>query len=216
MFECPPWNRGCDNCLWYDPDDKKIEDCKHADLENNNAGFTMNCKAWKPKKEPDKEQADDKPTCSLNPDPHGSCWTCPIDCQRWKDMVQELLSPNKKPLDVFLNTKKRETIGATVINPDGITKLHLNENKQAASDKVTMKKVEDKLDKERQARIQAIALDRGVQQGHTLEALDTVFDIACQQVPSCKERWMILKEHIQGMLINKWSKENEDCFRAEY
>lgn len=170
MFEYPPWNRGCDNCRWHNPEDKTLEDCQHADLEKNEAGVTMNCKAWEPKKEQDKEQADARPTCSLNPDPHGSCWTCPIDCQRWRSAM----NLDSKPSDVA------------------------------------------KLAQERQARVQALALDRGVQQGHTLEALDTVFDIACQQVPSCKERWMILKEHIQGMLLNKWIKENEDCFRAEY
>ena len=167
------------------------------------------------------EQEADAPTCSLNPDPHGSCWTCPIDCERWKEMVSEVTAPLQA--DGSLKFGASETIGATVVNAKSITKTHIGNNKQPVFGKTSLKEIEDRLAKEQEkrskdqeARIQAIALDRGVQQGHMLEMLDTVFDIACQQVPSCKERWMILKEHLQGMLINKWTKENEDSFRVEY
>ena len=57
-------------------------------------------------------------------------------------------------------------------------------------------------------RKEAVALDRGVQQGGTLEMLDTVFDIACQQVPACSERWTKLKTHIHYMLCRKWAEED--------
>ena len=48
------------------------------------------------------------------------------------------------------------------------------------------------------------ALDEGAKQGMTLEALDTVFAIACQQVPSMEKRWMELKGKINFMFAQKW------------
>lgn len=54
---------------------------------------------------------------------------------------------------------------------------------------------------------EAAAIERGCQQGMTLEMLDTVFDIACQQVPACTERWMKLKADLHVMLCRRWAKE---------
>ena len=42
----------------------------------------------------------------------------------------------------------------------------------------------------------------------TLEALDTVFAIACQQVPSLEKRWMELKGEINVMFAQKWAAED--------
>ena len=55
---------------------------------------------------------------------------------------------------------------------------------------------------------EAKALDRGAKQGITLEALDTVFAIACQQVPSMEKRWMELKGEINVMFAQKWAAED--------
>ena len=52
------------------------------------------------------------------------------------------------------------------------------------------------------------ALDYGAKQGMTLEALDTVFAIACQQVPSMEKRWMELKAEINVMFGRKWAAED--------
>ena len=210
ITDCKTSSDRCTNCKRFDPQNNH---CKMRQVVIESPANTT-CKHWR-------DVTDDKLTCSLNPDPHGTCWECPIDCQRWKDMVREVTAPLQA--DGSLKVGSSETIGATVVNADSVTKTHLGNNKQPVFGKTSLKEIEDRLAKEQQkrtrdqeARILTIALDRGVQQGHTLEALDTVFDIACQQVPSCKERWMLLKEHIQGMLINKWAKENEDSFRAEY
>jgi hypothetical protein len=59
-------------------------------------------------------------------------------------------------------------------------------------------------DRDKQHRLEAIALDNGVRQGTTLEMLDTVFDVACQQVPACADRWSKLKAELHGILIRKW------------
>lgn len=70
------------------------------------------------------------------------------------------------------------------------------------------KPVEESLDKvsdrDKQHRLEAIALDNGVRQGTTLEMLDTVFDVACQQVPACEDRWSKLKADLHDILIRKW------------
>lgn len=50
------------------------------------------------------------------------------------------------------------------------------------------------------------ALDEGAKQGMTLEALDTVFAIACQQVPSMTDRWQELKAELTIMLTHNWAK----------
>jgi len=55
---------------------------------------------------------------------------------------------------------------------------------------------------------EAKTLNRGAKQGMTLEALDTVFAIACQQVPSMEQRWMELKAEINVMFAQKWSAED--------
>ena len=55
---------------------------------------------------------------------------------------------------------------------------------------------------------EAKTLDRGAKQGMTLEALDTVFAIACQQVPSMEKRWMELKAEINVMFAQKWAAED--------
>lgn len=57
-------------------------------------------------------------------------------------------------------------------------------------------------------RLEAKALDCGAKQGMTLEALDTVFAIACQQVPSMEKRWMELKGEINVMFAQKWAAED--------
>ena len=51
------------------------------------------------------------------------------------------------------------------------------------------------------------AIERGFQQGLISEQLDTVFDIACQQVPACSERWMQLKADLHLLLARKWVEE---------
>lgn len=57
-------------------------------------------------------------------------------------------------------------------------------------------------------RLEAKTLDRGAKQGMTLEALETVFAIACQQVPSMEKRWMELKTEINIMFAQKWTSED--------
>ena len=71
----------------------------------------------------------------------------------------------------------------------------LEERKQPVFGGTSLSELEEKA-KVWSKQQEAVAIDYGVQQGMTLEMLDTVFDIACQQVPSCKERWMKLKDKL--------------------
>ena len=85
-----------------------------------------------------------------------------------------------------------ETIGVRLVNPVfGGTSLKELEEKQKSSGW--------------DHRLEAKALDRGAKQGMTLEALDTVFAIACQQVPSMEKRWMELKAEINVIFAQKWA-----------
>ena len=232
MFECPPWGRGCDNCMWYNPEDQKIGDCKHAKLEKNEAGVVMNCTSWmhkdypgscsncalynpntkmcsvhkvciykndvdtwhcsywEPRKEKQEESTEKR--CSNC----GSCHPFIAICQRFPDKsiwpaenhtcehwepMQEKKNPNEAEPE-----KKEPVFGGTSLS------------ELEAKAKVWSHKQE------------AAALDRGVQQGGMLEMLDTVFDIACQQVPACSERWTKLKTHIHYMLCRKWATEEDN------
>jgi len=47
-------------------------------------------------------------------------------------------------------------------------------------------------------------LHLGIEQGITLEMLDTIFDVACYHEPECRERWMKLKEELHLLLVHKW------------
>ena len=86
--------------------------------------------------------------------------------------------------------KAKETIGITISNLDNVTRATLKESTGWDH------------------RLEAKALDRGAKQGMTLEALDTVFAIACQQVPSMEKRWMELKGEINVMFAQKWAAED--------
>ena len=101
------------------------------------------------------------------------------------------VNPVKVPLqpDDSIKFRARETIGITISNLDNVTRATLKESTGWDH------------------RLEAKALDRGAKQGMTLEALDTVFAIACQQVPSMEKRWMELKADLHGMLCRKWAAE---------
>jgi len=92
--------------------------------------------------------------------------------------------------DGSLKFKAKETIGITISNPDSVTGSTLKESTGWDH------------------RLEAKALDRGAKQGMTQEALDTVFAIACQQVPSMEKRWMELKAEITVMFAKKWVAED--------
>ena len=103
-------------------------------------------------------------------------------CMQWAARVP--LQP-----DDSIKFKAKETIGITISNLDNVTRATLKENTGWDH------------------RLEAKALDRGAKQGMTQEALDTVFAIACQQVPSMEERWMELKAEITVMFAQKWAAE---------
>ena len=102
------------------------------------------------------------------------------------------VNPVKVPLqpDGSIKFRAKETIGITISNLDNVTRATLKESTGWDH------------------RLEAKALDRGAKQGMTLEALETVFAIACQQVPSMEKRWMELKAEINVMFAQKWAAED--------
>ena len=166
----------------------------------------------------------DEPLCSLNPDPDANCRTCPIDCKR----------PAELQPDGSLKVQSRETIGATVMG-QGITSatLHVrhcgnclhqkgdemcsepgkpsdegckNWEPEPLKATVTFQYEEKQKPNDLEYAKHRKALDEGAKQGMTLEALDTVFAIACQQVPSMADRWQELRAELVIMLTSSWAK----------
>ena len=126
-------------------------------------------------------------------------------CKSWEPRKEKLnvftatetigmdpVNPVKVPLqpDDSIKFKAKETIGITISNLDNVTRATLKESTG--------------WDHQQEAK----TLDRGAKQGMTLEALETVFAIACQQVPSMEQRWMELKAEINVMFAQKWSAED--------
>ena len=137
-------------------------------------------------------------------------------CKNWEPKKEKLnvftatetigmdpVNPVKVPLqpDGSLKMQAKETIGASIVNPAGVTKLTFGGT--------SLKELEEKQKTTGwDHRLEAKALDRGAKQGMTLEALDTVFAIACQRVPSMEKHWMELKAEINVMFAQKWAAED--------
>ena len=103
----------------------------------------------------------------------------------------------------------RETIGAETVNTDAVVRLQtLCDEAEPCKAKVTFQYEEKQKSTGWDHRLEAKTLDRGAKQGMTLEALDTVFAIACQQVPSMEKRWMELRAEINVMFAQKWAAED--------
>lgn len=295
MFECPPWGRGCDNCMWYNPEDQKIGDCKHAKLEKNEAGVVMNCTSWMHKDypgscsncalydpdtkmcrvhkvhiyqndvdawrcsywEPRKKTLGDKVLQAVLQNPHlrvvddesevrrmhcGNCKyhnkhdsMCPEghathgdSCKNWEPDEEKI--EQEKPIEKRCNNcgSCHPFIAICQRFPDKSiwpAENHSCEHWEPMKEKKNPNEAEAEKKKpvfggtslcelEVKAKVwshkkEAAALDRGVQQGGMLEMLDTVFDIACQQVPACSERWTKLKTQIHYMLCSKWAAEED-------
>ena len=151
-------------------------------------------------------------------------------CMQWAARVP--LQP-----DGSLKMKASETIGCHIVNGDGITWttlhtrhcgncLHQNGDEMCSepgkpSDEgcknwepeplkatVTLQYEEKQKTNDLEYANRRKALDEGAKQGMTLEALDTVFAIACQQVPSMEKRWMELRAEINIMFAQKWAAED--------
>lgn len=144
-------------------------------------------------------------------------------CESWEPKKEKLgvlsvsetigvdpVNPVKVPLqpDGSLKMQARETIGAETVNTDTVVRLQtLCDEAEPCKAKLTFQYKES--GEERwDHQLEAKALDRGAKQGMTLEALDTVFAIACQQVPSMEQRWMELKGQINVMFAQKWVAED--------
>ena len=195
----------CRTCTCYDPD---LHVCCANDYAiRDEEANTMSCSDWNPKKI--------CITCGhFDPDTN-QCWFEEHDmseeesltrtCESWEPRKEKLnvftatetigmdpVNPVKVPLqpDDSIKFKAKETIGITISNLDNVTRATLKESTGWDH------------------RLEAKALDRGAKQGMTLEALDTVFAIACQQVPSMEKRWMELKGEINVMFAQKWAAED--------
>ena len=194
LLRCENWaakkdpGKCCNNCGLYNPNTKI---CKvHKVRVYNNDVDTWHCSYWEPRKEKQEESIEKR--CSNC----GSCHPFIAICQRFPDKSiwpaenhtcehWEPMKEKKNPNEA--DPEKKEPVF-------GGTSLDELKQKQETWDH----------------RKEAVALDRGVQQGGTLEMLDTVFDIACQQVPACSERWTKLKTQIHYMLCRKWTAEEID------
>ena len=173
----------CKTCGNYDPD---VQVCCADDcLISEEQSKLWHCGSWEPKKI--------CKTCGhFNPDTN-ECWwfgepamseeeSLTRTCKSWE--------PRKEKLNVF---SASETIGMSPVNPTQEERKEPENHKELEVKASIWSKQQE-----------AVAIDFGVQQGMTLEMLDTVFDIACQQVPACAERWMKLKDKLHFMLCRKW------------
>lgn len=117
--------------------------------------------------------------------------------------VEVPLQPDGSP-----KMQAKETIGAETVNTDAtVWPRALYNGAEPCKAKLTFQYKES--GEERwDHKLEAKALDRGAKQGMTLEALDTVFAIACQQVPSMEQRWTELKGEINVMFAKKWAAED--------
>ena len=190
----------CITCGYFDPDTNQCWFEEHDMSEEES--MTRTCESWEPRKE------------KLN-----------IFTAR-ETTGMDPVNPVKVPLqpDGSLKMQARETIGAETVNTDAVVRLQTlcdeaepckakltfqyQENQQVFGG-TSLKELEEnqKADDLEYAKRRK-ALDYGAKQGMTLEALDTVFAIACQQVPSMEQRWMELKAEINVMFGRKWAAED--------
>jgi len=195
----------CKTCGLYDPDVHVC--CANDVIVSDDVAKTKCCGDWEPKHI--------CKTCGrFDPDTN-ECWwfgehamseeAMTRICKSWEPRKEKLnvftatetigmdpVNPVKVPLqpDDSIKFKAKETIGITISNLDNVTRATLKESTG--------------WDHQQEAK----TLDRGAKQGMTLEALETVFAIACQQVPSMEQRWMELKAEINVMFAQKWSAED--------
>lgn len=206
----------CRTCSHHDPD---LHVCCANDYAiRDEEANTMSCSDWNPKKI--------CITCGhFDPDTN-QCWFEEHDmseeesltrtCESWEPRKEVSLQP-----DGSLKMQTSETIGAETVNSDAVVRLQpLYDEADPCKAKVTFQYEKQPVfggtslsEQEVKAKIcdhqlEAKALDRGAKQGMTLEALDTVFAIACQQVPSMETRWMELKGEINIMFAQKWAAED--------
>ena len=191
-----PRDKSCGNCRWGDP---KLHVCcaKDTVLTDEDLAF-YSCSDWKEKSEIDS--------------------TTEISGDKALQGAPVPLQP-----DGSIKFRTRETIGAETVNTDAVVRLQtLCDEAEPCKAKVTfqyekqpvfggtsLKELEEKQKSSGwDHRLEAKALDRGAKQGMTLEALDTVFAIACQQVPSMEKRWMELRAEINVMFAQKWAAED--------
>ena len=190
-------DRVCATCGHCDPD---MNECWFDERSMSDAeARTRTCKSWEPKLN----------VFTVN-----------------ETIGMDPVNPVKVPLqpDGSLKMQARETIGAETVNTDAVVRLHTlcdeaepckakltfqYQEKQQVFGGTSLKELEEnqKADALEYAKRRK-ALDYGAKQGMTLEALDTVFAIACQQVPSMEQRWMELKAEINVMFGRKWAAED--------
>ena len=197
--------RRCGNCLHQDGDEM---------CSDPGEPFNEGCKNWEPKEDYDgPSQVVDKSCdncgkchpiiamCTEHPD--RSIWPPKENvCDEWVEI------PPKLQPDDSLKIQSSETIGAETVNTDAVVRLQtLCDEAEPCKAKVTFQYKEPG-EEHWDHQLEAKALDRGAKQGMTLEALDTVFAIACQQVPSMEKRWMELRAEINVMFAQKWAAED--------
>lgn len=184
---CGDWNPKyiCITCGYFDPDTNQCWFEGHDMSEEES--LTRTCESWEPRKE------------KLN------AFTVT------ETIGMDPVNPVKVPLqpDGSLKMQARETIGAETVNTDAVVRLQaLCDEAEPCKAKLTFQYEDKEKSTGWDHRLEAKALDRGAKQGMTLEALDTVFAIACQQVPSMEQRWMELKAEINIMFARKWAAED--------
>ena len=200
---CSDWDPKhiCITCEHFDPDTNQCWFEEHDMSEEES--LTRTCESWEPRKEK-LNVFSVRETIGITP-----------------------VNPVKVPLqpDGSLKMKAKETIGCHIVNGDGITWATLRTRYcgnclHQAGDEMCPDPGEPSNEgcknweprEEKSAgwdhRLEAKALDRGAKQGMTLEALETVFAVACQQVPSMEQRWMELKGEINLMFAQKWAAED--------
>lgn len=213
----------CRTCGLYDPDVHVC--CAHDVVVSDDVAKTKRCGDWEPNHI--------CITCGRFDPATKGCWwfgeqnmseeSMMKPCGSWEPKKEKLnvftvnetigmdpVNPVKVPLqpDGSLKMQAKEIIGAETVNTDAVVRLQkLCDEAEPCKAKVTFQYKESG-EEHWDHQLEAKTLDRGAKQGMTLEALDTVFAIACQQVPSMEKRWMELKGEINVMFAKKWAAED--------
>ena len=203
--------------------DRVCATCGHCDPDTNECWFdersmsdaearTRTCKSWEPRKDNDwplqvvGKSCDNCGKCHpiiamCTEHPDRSIWPPKENvCDEWVEMPAKLQS------DGSLKMQAKETIGATIANPESVTRMGLG--------RLGEKQPEGKRDpfeipKEAMKALQYSESDMQELRGRTLEALDMMTDIALQQMPGSKKRWLSLRTACIQALRNHWKHHDE-------
>ena len=211
-LSCSDWNpkKICITCGYFDPDTNQCWFEEHDMSEEES--LTRTCESWELRKDRNGPLQVVGKSCDNCGKCHPIIAMCTehLDrsiwppkenvCDEWVEM------PAKLQPDGSVKMQAKETIGATIANPESVTRVSLG--------CLGEKQPEDKpspfeIPKEAMEALQYSESDMQELRGRTLEALDMMTDIARQQMPGSEKRWLSLRKACVLALRNHWKHHDE-------